>query len=78
MKNNLRSTFAIRVVAAKVAAKDIIEEGIDRYVNDGIRFGFFSVDDDPKQIITNVIDRLIEYEEYELAGALEKYKTLNV
>jgi hypothetical protein len=64
--------------ATKIAAKDIIEGGIDIYVNDGIRFGFFSVDDDPKQIITNLIDRLSEYGEYEWMNALKKYKTLNV
>jgi hypothetical protein len=63
-------------IATKIAAKDIIEGGIDRYVNDGIRFGFFSVDDDPKHIITNIIDRLSEYREYECMNALKKYKTL--
>lgn len=64
--------------ATKIAAKDIIKGGIDRYVNDSIRFGFFSVNDDPKQIITNIIDRLSEYGEYEWMNALKKYKTLNV
>ena len=53
------------------AANDIIERGLDRYVNDGTRFGFFDVDDEPKKILTNIIDQLIGYEEYELVISLK-------
>ena len=53
------------------AANDIIERGLNRYVNDGIRFGFFDVEEDSKQILTNIIDQLIQYEEYELVISLK-------
>lgn len=56
-----------------LAAKSIVEDGLNKYVNDGVRFGYFSEDEDPKQIGYNVLQKLIDLELYEVANVLKNH-----
>ena len=41
------------------ATSHILTNGLDRYVNDGIRFNFFSEKENPIEILDNVIETLV-------------------
>ena len=53
------------------AANSILEGGLDRYVSDGIRFGFFDEKDKPKELLQNIINQLEDLSELELANKLK-------
>ena len=54
------------------AANSIINEGLKKYFNDGIRFGYFDSEEDPNEICRDVIKNLEEYNEPDLANKLKE------
>mgnify|MGYP000913758337 CR=1 FL=1 len=56
------------------ASKDILKRGLDRYFNDGIRFGFFGDDEDPIDILDAIITDLNSFDLLDEAIDLGLYK----
>jgi hypothetical protein len=57
-----------------LASQNIAKNGLDHYYNAGVRFGFFDPDDEELSIhnvCQNIIDRLVDYEEFEEAEKLK-------
>ena len=50
------------------AANSIIKDGLNKYFNDGVRFGFFDIEEDPTVICRDIIKNLEEYNEHELVN----------
>ena len=54
------------------AANSIIKDGLNKYFNDGVRFGFFDIEEDPNIIGGDIIKNLEEYNEHELVNKLKE------
>ena len=54
------------------AANSIINEGLKKYFDDGIRFGYFDSEEDPNEICRDVIKNLEEYNEPDLVNKLKE------
>lgn len=69
--NNMKLDFKRGAINA---TSDILTNGLDRYFNDGIRFGFFSEKENPVEILDNIIETLVTYDLLDEAVELGLYK----
>lgn len=62
------------LIGAKSAMSNVLKNGLDAYINDGVRFGFFDKEEKPIDILDSIIETLSECHLLDDAVELDLYK----